>query len=310
MTKLVLTPLSRKLVLVDGNAILHRAYHALPKNLTTQNNEPINAVYGFVSMLLRIIQDLKPTHIAVCFDRKEPTFRNKMFDKYQAQRPAMDKELAGQFEKARAVSGAMGIPVYSKVGYEADDVIGTLSLKATKADFNEVDIVTGDRDILQLVNTKVKVYLPIKGMSVGRLYGVEDVIEKMGVTPPQIIDYKGLVGDQSDNYPGASGIGPKTATTLLEKYGSFENIYNNLDEISKSTKKKLEDGRESGELSFELAKIVTDAQVDFEEDRMKKWRVDNDEVLKLFSKYGFRTLTKRIKEVGKKLDEEKQGELF
>ena len=298
-----------KLVLIDGNAILHRAYHALPA-LTTKSGEPINAVYGFVSMLLRIIEDLKPTHIAVCFDRPEPTFRNKMFEKYQAQRPQMDNELSGQFEKARAVSDAMGIPVYSNAGYEADDVIGTLSLQATKAGFEEIDIVTGDRDILQLVNNKVKVYLPIKGMSIGKLYGVDDVIAKMGVTPPQIVDYKGLVGDASDNYPGVVGIGPKTAETLLEKYGSFEKIYENIDEIPKSVKDKLIKGKKNGELSFTLAKILTDVPVEFNGNEMEKWKVNSDQALDLFSKYGFRTLTKRVKEAGKKLEEEKQGALF
>ncbi len=299
-----------KLILIDGNAILHRAYHALPKNLTTKRGEPINAVYGFVSMLLRIIQDLKPTHMAIAFDRTEPTFRHKEFKDYQAQRPHMDKELSSQFEKAKDVSNAFGIPVYSKAGYEADDVIGTLSLKATKSGFDEVDIVTGDRDILQLVNNKVKVYLPIKGLSIGKLYGVDDVIEKLGVKPHQIVDYKGLVGDQSDDYPGVSGLGPKTAQALLEKHGSFKNIYENLDQVPESTRKKLREGKESGEMSFKLAKIVTDAPVEMEKDSMNKWRVDSNQVFDLFSEYGFRTLTKRVKEVGKTIVSENQGNLF
>src|SRR3989344_8025202 len=147
-----------KLVLIDGNAILHRAYHALPP-LTTKRGEPINAVYGLTSMLLRVIQDLKPTHIAVCFDRKEPTFRHKEFPKYQAQRPVMDKELSGQFEKAKDVLSAMNIPIFEMAGYEADDVIGTLASQSTGVD--EVVIVTGDRDILQLIDDsrRVRVYL-------------------------------------------------------------------------------------------------------------------------------------------------------
>ncbi|MEK7113185.1 MAG: PIN domain-containing protein, partial [Patescibacteria group bacterium] len=161
-----------KLILIDGNAILHRAYHALPP-LTTRRGEPIGAVYGLISMLLRVIQDLKPTEIAVCFDEKEPTFRHKEFAPYQAQRPVMDEELSGQFEKARRVIEAFGIPIYSKSGFEADDVIGTLAEKAKE----DVVIVTGDRDILQLVGGGVKVYLPIAGLSSAKLMGKEEVKE-------------------------------------------------------------------------------------------------------------------------------------
>src|SRR3989304_9696302 len=178
-----------KLVLIDGNAILHRAFHALPP-LTTKSGEPINAVYGLVSMLLRVIQDLTPTHIAICFDEKAPTFRHKEFAAYQAQRPTMADELSSQFEKARKVVEAFGIPAYSKAGYEADDVLGTLA-EGSKED---VVIVTGDRDILQLVNDKVKVYLPIVGLSSATLMGEEEVKEKLGVAPKQVPDYKALVG--------------------------------------------------------------------------------------------------------------------
>src|SRR3990167_1577222 len=145
-----------KLVLIDGNAILHRAYHALPP-MTAKNGEPINAVYGLVSMFLRVIQDLKPTHIAVCFDEREPTFRHKEFAKYQAQRPPMADELSSQFEKARNFIEAADIPIYSMGGFEADDVIGTLAKQATE----DTKILTGDRDQLQLVSEKVKVYMPI-----------------------------------------------------------------------------------------------------------------------------------------------------
>ena len=144
--------------MIDGNAILHRAFHALPP-LTTKRGEPINAVYGLISMLLRVIQDLKPTHISVCFDEKEPTFRHKEFAAYQAQRPPMANELSGQFEKARKVVEAFGIPIYSKPGYEADDVLGTLARQSKEG----VVIVTGDRDILQLVDDKVKVYYGLLG---------------------------------------------------------------------------------------------------------------------------------------------------
>src|SRR3989344_870717 len=286
-----------KLVLIDGNAILHRAYHALPP-LTTKKGEPINAVYGLASMLLRVIQDLKPTHIAVCFDRKEPTFRHEALKEYQAQRPTMDKELSGQFEKAKETITVMNIPIFEKAGYEADDLLGSIAEQGQRAKdkeqrIDETIIVTGDRDILQLVNAKVKVFLPVRGLSEGKLFGVEEVKEKMGVNPVQIIDYKALVGDASDNYKGVPGIGPKTAINLLKKYGTFENIYEKLDDIPTATREKLIAGKDSGELSYKLAKIVTDMPIEIDYDSMKNWRVDDNEVLNLFSEFGFKTLTKR-----------------
>ena len=304
-----------KLVLIDGNAILHRAYHALPP-LTTRRGEPINAVYGLVSMLLRVIQDLKPTHIAVCFDRKEPTFRHETYKEYQAQRPVIDKELSGQFEKAKETISAMNIPIFEKAGFEADDLLGSIAEQAQRTKnkeqsrIDQVVIVTGDRDILQLVNEKVKVFLPVRGLSEGRLFGVEEVKEKMGVLPSQIPDYKALVGDQSDNYKGVPGIGPKTAINLLKKYGTFENIYEKLDDIPTATREKLIAGKDSGELSYKLAKIVTDMPIEIDYDSMKNWRVDDNEVLNLFSEFGFKTLTKRVKEVGKSIVSENQMKLI
>lgn len=294
-----------KLVLIDGNAILHRAFHALPP-LTTKRGEPINAVYGLISMLLRVIQDLKPTHIAVCFDEKEPTFRHKEFPKYQAQRPHMADELSSQFDKARVVVEAFGIPIFSKGGYEADDVIGTLAKQAKE----EVVVVTGDRDILQLVDKRVKVYLPMVGLSTAKLMGEDEVTQKMGVHPSQIADYKALVGDPSDNYPGVSGIGPKTAIHLLAEYKNLEGIYKNLNKISPQVGEKLKKGKKDADLSQKLAKIVTDVPVSLDTDSAGKWDVDSQKVLDLFSEFGFKTLTERVKKVGKGIDREKQTTLF
>lgn len=317
-----------KLVLIDGNAILHRAYYALPP-LTDKRGESINAVYGFVSMLLRVIQDLKPTHIAVAFDRKEPTFRHEVFGAYQAQRPMMDKELSSQFEKAKEVIRAFGIPIYEKAGYEADDVIGTIatlairdhSIKAgkgtkkTKLQFpsskiNEVIVVTGDRDLFQLINDKVKVYMPIVGLSNAKLMGKKEVIEKIGVNPEQIPDYKALVGDPSDNYPGVPGIGPKTAIQLLKRYVNLENIYSNLDDIQEKLSAKLKAYKESAGLYLKLATVVTNVPIEFDLRETDKWRVDNPKVLDLFSEIGFKTLAKRVKEIGKILNQEKQMSLI
>lgn len=297
-----------KLVLIDGNAILHRAYHALPP-LTTRKGEPINAVYGFISMLLRVIQDLKPTHLAVAFDRKEPTFRHKEYKEYQAHRPEMDKDLGVQFDKAKDVISAFGFPIYDKAGYEADDVIGTLAAQATgvsKSKIDQVIIVTGDRDILQLVTDKVKVYLPIRGLSEAKLMGEKDVVEKMGVKPSQVDDYKALVGDPSDNYPGVRGIGPKTAVKLLKEFETVEGIYKNLDKIPETAAKKLREGEKSAKISQRLAEIVTDVPVKLDIENSGKWKVDSQKVLNLFAEYGFKTLTKRVKKVGTELDKEAQ----
>ena len=294
-----------KLVLIDGNAILHRAFHALPP-LTTRKGEPINAVYGLVSMLLRVIQELKPTHITVCFDEKQPTFRHKALATYQAQRPRMADELSGQFEKARRFLEAAGIPVYSKPGFEADDVIGTLASLYKQ----DVVIVTGDRDILQLVDGRVKVYMPIAGLATAKLMGESEVIEKMGVPASQIDDYKAFVGDSSDNYSGVPGIGPKTAISLLEKYGSMDGAYKHLKDLPPQTKERLEKGRKQAVLSKKLATIVRDVPVKFDSESASKWDVDGKKVLDLFSDFGFKTLTERVKKVGKEVDLQKQTTLF
>lgn len=297
-----------KLVLIDGHAIIHRAYHALPA-LTTKDGEPMNAVYGLVSMLLRTIQDLKPTHIAVAFDRKEPTFRKEVFEEYQAHRPEMDEDLDVQFEYARKVLKAFGIPTFSKAGYEADDVIAALAKQAQK-EVEEIIIVTGDQDILQLVNGKIKVFLPSRGVTKGKVYEREDVIEKLKVAPEQVVDYKALVGDSSDNYPGVKGIGPKTAEKLLGQYKTFEEVYKNIDKIKGSTADKLKKDKENAELSYKLAKIVSDVPVSFDKKEASAWRVNSKAVVKLFKDFGFKTLTKRVKDVGEKIDKEKQMSLL
>jgi DNA polymerase-1 len=294
-----------KLVLIDGNAILHRAFHALPP-LTNKRGEPINAVYGLVSMLLRVITDLKPTHIAVCFDTPEPTFRNKVFKDYQAQRPQTLNELISQFEKARRVIKAFGIPYYEKPGFEADDLIGTIANRVKE----ETVIVTGDRDILQLVTPRVKVYMPVVGMSEGKLMGEEEVLTKMGIKASLIDDYKALVGDPSDNYTGVPGIGPKTAIKLLDEFGTLDSIYKNLSKIPEKTAKLLREGRNQSKMSKKLATIVKDVPLNIKIEDCAKWDVDSKAVLDLFAEYGFKTLTERVKKVGKELDMENQLNLL
>lgn len=284
----------KRLVLIDGHAILHRAYHALPP-LTTSKGELVNAVFGFCSMLLKIRDELSPSHFAVSFDLPKPTFRHKVFPKYQAQRPAMAKELSGQIEKIKEVIKTQGIPIYECEGYEADDVIGTLANQAIKQSSDqEVIIVTGDRDMLQLVDERIKVYMLIKGISEATLYDKEKVEEKLGLEPRQISDYKALIGDPSDNYFGVSGIGPKTAQELLQCFKTLEQIYNNLDKVDKKIKDKLDNGKKQAGLSKKLATIVTDVPVKLD---LKKARVEDfntPKVRKLFEGLEFKSLIPRL----------------
>lgn len=281
----------KRLVLVDGNAILHRAYHALPA-LTTRNGELVNAVYGFSLMLFKIFSDLHPQYLAVSFDTAAPNFRQTEFVGYKANRPRMDSELAGQIEKVHQLVNAFNIPIVEVDGYEADDVIATLAAQASKV---EVVIVTGDKDLMQLVNDQVKLYMPTRGLSEGQIVGVEEVREKMGVPPDQIVDYKGLVGDQSDNYPGVPGIGPKTAIALLEKFGTIEGVYQRLGEIeSKTVLDKLALGAESAVLSKKLAKTLTDVPVSLNLKDCVAKDYDRQKVRAFFKELGFRSLVGRL----------------
>ncbi len=303
-------------MLIDGNAILHRAYHAMPA-LTSKDGTPINAVYGFVSMLLRIITDLKPTHIVVAWDTAKPTFRHTEYSNYQAQRPKGDSELIVQFDIAYKVLDAMQIPKYFLEGFEADDVIGTLAYQVAsrhsggRRPIESIDIVTGDRDILQLVDDDkhIFVYMPTKGISEGKLYKEQDVVERMGVKPNQIIDFKALVGDQSDNYPGVAGVGPKTAIDLLKTYGTLEQIYKNLNDIKPSIAKKLAQGAEPAGISQRLATIVKDVPVTFKLIEAEKWDIAGKKVLDLFAQIGFKTLSDRVVKVGAEIAKSKQMNL-
>jgi len=296
-----------KLVLIDGFAILHRAYHAMPP-LTNKKGQPTNAIYGFVSMLLRIITDLKPSHIVVCMDEKAPTFRHKAFKTYQAQRPKMDSDLETQIEKAKEVIEAFNIPMLSKKGFEADDVIGTIAQRNK----NKIDVVvvTGDRDILQLVDDKVKIFMPILGLSNGKLFGVDETVERMGVVPELIPDYKALVGDPSDNYFGVAGIGPKTAIKLLNEYKSVDSIYKNIKKVQPKIAEKLIKDRNSALMSHKLATIIKDVDIKLNLEDAAKWDLDSKKVLELFEELGFKTLRERVIKVGKGLDQDKQMALL
>ncbi|KKQ96605.1 MAG: hypothetical protein A3C27_03710 [Candidatus Levybacteria bacterium RIFCSPHIGHO2_02_FULL_39_36] len=285
-------------MLVDGSAIVHRAYHAMPP-FTTSSGVPTGAVHGFFSMFLKLIHELKPAHIVVAFDRPKPTFRQELYVGYQAQRPKMESDLSEQYQAIIDILRKAKIQEFAVDGYEADDIIGTLSEKA-KDMGNIVYIVTGDRDMLQLVNHKTKVLMPVKGISEVKVFDEGEVLTKYNVEPREIVDLKALTGDPSDNYPGVSGIGPKTAATLVRHYGNVDNIYKHLDEIAiknKALAQKLIDGAESAQIGKTLAKIVTDVPFvcDFADCLTSK--IDIGEFKKALESYEFKTLPRRVDEI-------------
>ena len=300
-----------KLILFDGNAIMHRAYHALPGDMKARDGTPTNAVYGLVSMLIRAIEDLEPTHIAFAFDRPEPTFRKEILPDYQGHRPEMDDDLGVQFPLAQGVINAFGISVYDKAGYEADDIIGTIATSAVqKGEVDSVVIITGDRDILQLVNDKIKLYMPVKGLANAKIFGDRETVERMGVAPKLIIDLKALTGDPSDNYKGVPGIGPVTAIKLLKEYETLDSIYKNIDKITGKTQSLLKEHKDSAYQSQDLARIRDDVKIKFDVKQMKDWQIDSPKVLNKFEEIGFRTLKKRVQAFGSELIAKKQMSLI
>lgn len=292
-----------RFVLIDGNALMHRAYHAMPP-LTTSNGELINAVYGFTSMLLTIFKDLHPEYVACAFDMKGPTFRNIEFVDYKAKRPKMDEELVNQIGRIHEVVSAMNIPIFEVQGFEADDVIATLAEKVmilserseSKDKKLQTIIVTGDRDALQLVDDKhTLVYCPLKGLSNPVLYDEQKVINKYGLHPHQIADFKALAGDASDNYPGLKGVGPKTATELLKKFGSVDGIYKNIEKIDNPRLKNiLAENIDFAYKCLRLASVVRDVPITLKLEKCRLKDYDYDKVSKLFAELEFRSLAKRL----------------
>ncbi len=337
-----------KLLLIDGNAILHRAYHALPP-LTNTKGEVVNGVYGFFSMLLTVMNDLKPECIVVCFDRPKPTFRQTMYAGYQQHRPKMADDLVPQVSILHEMLAKMKVVVFELDGYEADDLIGTIATQAVfrrgpvapssrpmssvaslspketcfseaapagarrgsptpdtlhgenlanssesdETAVSEVIILTGDRDMLQLVNGRVRVLAPVVGVKNTILFDSAKVEEKYGITPVQMVDYKALVGDASDGYPGVAGVGPKTAAHLLQNYRTLEGIYERIGELNPKLIEKLAKGSEQAALCKRLATIVTDAPVTFKLDECLVGKFVIQDWIEAFGEQGFKSLTKR-----------------
>lgn len=294
----------KKLILVDGNAIIHRAFHALPP-LNNKEGQPTNAVYGFFSMLFKIIQDLKPEYLIVCFDKKAPTFRKQMYVGYQAKRPKMSEDLVPQIDLVHHALDAAKVIHFGIDGYEADDLIGTLSKQGVEKGL-EVIIVSGDRDLLQLVNSHVLMLAPVTGITNMALFDENKIKEKYSLLPKQIIDFKALVGDASDNYPGVSGIGPKTASDLLNKYQNLENLYSRISELQPNLQEKLAQDAEQAALAKKLATILTDAPLSLNEGDCLVSKIDLNGLKKEFEELNFNSLIKRLSQFEQKPAAKKQ----
>ncbi len=285
--------LQEKILIIDGNALIHRAYHALP-DFKSKDGVPTNAVYGFASVLLKVQSDILPTHILVCFDTPEPTFRDELFTEYRTQRPQTDDNLIKQFPMVDAFLDSAGIPYYKKPGFEADDLIAVATKGAREHGMNVV-ILTGDKDIFQLVTDHVCVLTPAIGFSQGKLYDPDAVTEKFGIPPESIPDYKALAGDPSDNYRGVKGIGPKSAVALLKQFGSVENVYERIDDVTNErVQTLLRTDKEHALLSKKLAMLVDtidDYEIDIDGSVFNHY---NESLRDFFDLYEFRTLEKRF----------------
>lgn len=287
----------KKLILIDGNALLHRAYHAYPP-LNSPKGELVNAVYGFSFLLFSVLEKLSPTHVAVAWDVKGPTFRKQEYEEYKANRGPMDEELATQIDRTKEVVEKLNIPQYGIEGYEADDIIGTLAKIASCEDDVQVIIVTGDRDSLQLIkDKKIVVYLPIQNKySQSVVFDEDKVMEVYGLTPRQIVDLKSLMGDASDNIPGVKGIGKVTATKLIQTYGGIHEIYSNLEDekLNPRVRSLLLADKEMAEKSYHLAEIDQDVPLKLEWDDCLLTNYDKTKVIELFEELNFKSLLGKL----------------
>jgi len=282
----------KKLLLLDANAITHRAFHALPP-LTSPKGEMVNAIYGLATTLLRAIKDIKPDYLIACFDVGRHTFRNDIYPAYKAHRQETDHALVLQLPRAKEMLEQLSIPSLGVRGVEADDLIGTIARQAKRKKIKTF-IVTGDKDSLQLVDEDVFVYSLHRGVSDTLIYDPQTVKEKMGITPEQVVDYKALSGDPSDNIPGVAGVGPKTAIDLLAKYGDIERIYQHLANLPERQRTLLEKGRKEMELSRRLALIKKDVPLKIDWPTAAVEHFDYQKAAAIFQEFGFRTLLSRL----------------
>jgi len=284
--------LNKKLVIIDGHAVLHRSYHALPF-LKAPGGRLVNAVYGFFKMFFNVLENFEPDFLFVAFDTNKPTFRHQKFIGYQSKRAKTDKALVKQIEETKEIVALAQIASGQKIGYEADDIIGTLVKKMKNK--QSIIVVTGDKDLMQLVDDNVNLFMPKRGFSGGKIIDTTQVKKELGVWPQQVVDYKGLAGDSSDNYPGVKGVGPVTAVKLLKQFENFAGVYQSLNEIkSESLLEKLEKNKEAAFLSYDLARIRNDVPFKIAEEVLAIEKIDFEALKRVFKQLGFRSLLRSL----------------
>ncbi len=285
------------LLVIDSNSVIYRAYHALPP-LTTNSGENMGAVYGFLLALFKAIKEFQPDFIAACFDVKGATFRHEKYKEYKAKRPPAPADLISQMSKIKEVLGFFNIPIFEKQGFEADDLIGTIARLAAKnkaADELGIIILSGDNDTLQLIDEKTKVFNLRKGVKETLLYDENMVKEKyQGLAPKQLLDYRALKGDPSDNIPGVPGIGEKTAIELVKEYGTLENIYDNLALIKGKVREKLSRYEKEAFFSRDLSEIRTDVSIGFNLEGCRWANYDKEKAGKMLEQFEFQSLINRL----------------
>lgn len=286
----------KTLVCFDSNALIHRAYHALPP-FRTKKGELVNAVYGFISIFLKVIKELKPDYLVATFDLAAPTFRDKEYKEYKAKRVKAPQDLYDQIDRIKQVVRAFTVPIYEKPGYEADDLLGTI-VHQSEASGQDVEniIVTGDLDTLQLISLKTKVYMLKRGIKETMIYDKKAVKDRYGIGPKQITDFKGLRGDPSDNIIGVPGIGEKIALDLLKKIGSLEKIYQKIEnaDLNPRVRAKLLEYKDQAFFSQHLATIKRDVPIRFDLENCAWQKFDQQKVKKLFEELGFYSLINRL----------------
>ncbi len=293
----------KRLIIIDANSLIHRAYHALPP-LNTKKGELVNAVYGFLLVFFRAIKEFKPDFVVAAFDFPAPTFRHQKYKKYKAKRPPAPEDLYWQIPQVKEVLKRFRVPIFEKEGFEADDILGTVAkLAPQKQAFPRLEtvIVSGDLDVLQLVNSSTKVYTLKKGVKDIVLYDEAEVKAKYGLSPRQLLDFKALKGDPSDNIPGVTGVGEKTAKELISRFRSLENLYQELEKNSEKAKKllpslkeKLLQYKDQAFLSKDLVRIERNVPIDFNIKKCPWGEFEKEEVAQILKRLEFHSLLKKI----------------
>ena len=287
--------MEKRLIIIDGNSIINRAFYALP-DMSNSEGLKTNAIFGFVRMMFKIIEDYQPTHMSVAFDKKAPTFRHKQYADYKAGRKKMPDELAQQLQPLKDLLDKFNINRLELEGYEADDLIGTVARLGEENDF-KVYIVTGDKDAIQLASHKTTTLITKKGVGEVEEYDYDSVLERYEMTPTQFIDLKGLMGDKSDNIPGVPGVGEKTGIKLLKQYSTIENLIEHTDELKGSIKNKIEENKDLALMSKELATIITNVPIEVKLEDLEYGDYNKDDVVEKFKEFGFTSLITKLLDI-------------